>query len=255
MSQSRDRSISAQGIILRRTVWHESSCILDVLTSEHGRIPVMAQGVRRPRKGMEGMFEPLNQCEWQLHKKPESTWYILKDVSLMKAHLFDENVSHSALMQAAAEILMLMLYDESEGAQLYALLVEYLTYVANTPRNGIAVFWRFLLRIALIYGVPFFLHRCAKCQKTCNDFVAYYPQRNGLICANCMHPVLKDMVIPLSEESCHLFSILPSIGNHLSHITISAQSARSVTDILLLHLSEHFQRSIKLKSLELYFLV
>lgn len=255
MSQARHRSISAQGIILRRTVWRDSSYILDVLTPQQGRISVMAQGVRRPKKGMEGMFEPLNQCEWLLHNKPESNWFVLKDVSMIQAHLYQTDVAHSALMQAAAELLMLMMHDEAEGAQLYQLLIEYLHYVATTPRNGIAVFWRFLLRIALIFGVPFFLNRCARCEETRNDFVAYYPQRNGLICSNCMHPVLKDLVIPLSEESGNLFSILPSIGNHLQKLTISAQSARSVTDILLLHLSEHFHRSIKLKSLELYFLV
>lgn len=255
MSQSRDRSISAQGIILRRTVWHESSYILDVLTPTQGRISVMAQGVRRPKKGMEGMFEPLNQCEWQLHNKPESNWFIMRDVSLHAAHLYQADVTHSALMQAAAELLMLMLYDEAEAAQLYKLLTEYLHYVETTERNGIAVFWRFLLRIALIFGVPFFLNRCARCEETRNDFVAYYPQRNGLICCNCMHPVLKDVVIPLSDETCQLFRLLPSIGNHLSEISISRQSARSITDILLLHLSEHFHRSIKLKSLELYFLV
>ncbi|GEM_PF-578082 len=254
MPSHRNRSHTTQGIILMRKPWKESSFILDVLTVDFGRITVLAQGVRRQKKAMEGMFESLNEAEWVLHKSPESEWFILKDITMVTPHLYDVNLPTSALMQAAAELLLKLLYDDIEAVQLYQLLKEYLAYVVKVQRNGIAVLWRFMLRISLIFGFPLFLNRCVKCSKPPQAFGAYYPQLNGLICTSCLHPAHRDVVIPLTPTASDLFIKLPHIGSMLDDITISIPDGRLITDVLLLHLSQHFNRAITLKSLELYFL-
>lgn len=50
------------GFLLHSYPWRETSFVVDVLSRDHGRIPLIAKGARRPRSVMRGLllaFQPL----------------------------------------------------------------------------------------------------------------------------------------------------------------------------------------------------
>lgn len=58
----RTRSVLTPGWLLHRYPWRETSLIAEVITREHGRIGLVARGVRKPRRGASPtleMFAPL----------------------------------------------------------------------------------------------------------------------------------------------------------------------------------------------------
>ncbi|MCX9158287.1 DNA repair protein RecO [Niveibacterium sp. 24ML] len=54
------------GFVLHAYPWRETSFVVDVLSRNHGRVPLIAKGARRPRSAMRGLllaFQPL-ELSW-----------------------------------------------------------------------------------------------------------------------------------------------------------------------------------------------
>ncbi|MDO9576894.1 MAG: DNA repair protein RecO [Candidatus Cloacimonadales bacterium] len=247
----KSRDLNLKGIILKKTPFRETSLILDIFTPDLGSIPVMAKGVRQEKSKTTGLLEILNELDLSLYKNPASDWYIFKSAELLKAHLYETNFRTGILMQGAAEIYKQLLLEYNDYAELYELLQQYLLYIRTIPRNGIAIFWRFLLKLFRLIGIEFSVNLCVECNQE-NNFVAYYPQRHGFICKNCYRPIFENFVIGLNREQADIFANLRQIGKLLDELIISKQTIDQINRIFLMHLSEHFHQKFFLKSVEMY---
>ena len=247
----KSREIILEGIIVRKVHYRETSIILDIFTNKLGIIPVMAKGIRKEKSKSAGLTEILNELELVLYKNPSSDWYIYKSASLTRAHLFEVDFKTGILMQAAAEIYRQLIIPGEDAEKLYELLLKYLQFVLQVKKNGIAIFWRFLLRLFRLIGIEFNSTTCINCGSK-GDFIAYFPQKHGFICKKCFRPVYNDLVFEISGEQAELFTNLNHIGNMLDELQISKSTIQQINKILLLHLAEHFHKSFYLKSIKLY---
>ena len=246
----KQRDLNLQGIILKKTVFRETSLIVDIFTPDYGSISVMAKGVRSEKSKVTGLLEILNELDLSLYKKPDSDWFIFKNADLIKAHLYDLDFQTGVLMQAAAEIYRQLTLEHSDFSGLYELLKQYLDYIGTVPKNGIAIFWRFLLRLFRLIGIEFNVTRCVECGGE-KLFAAYYPRQHGFICHGCYRPMLDDYMIKLNNEETEVFSKLLTIGKLRYELSLSPQTVSQINRIFLVHLSEHFHQKFYLKSLEM----
>ena len=247
----KSRDLNLRGIILKKIPYQETSLILDVFTEKLGTVSVMAKGVRKANSKTTGLLEILNELDLQLYKNPSSEWYIFKNADLIKAHLYETKFQTGVLMQAAAEIYKQLVLEQNESIQLYDILKQYLLYIKEVPKNGIAIFWRFLLKLFRLIGIEYNVKRCIECDLE-NRLAAYYPQRHGFICEECLRPIHGSYIIKLNREQADIFTNLMQIGRMLEDLTISKPTIKQINRIFLLHLSEHFHQKFYLKSLELY---
>lgn len=245
------RDIKVNGIILKKVPFRETSIILEVFTDELGKISVIAKGIRKEKDKNTGLTEILNELELVLYKNPNSELYILKSANLMKAHLFDSNFKCNILMNAAVEIYRQLIIQNEDSGKMYELLSKYLEYIKEIEVNGIAIFWRFLLRVFVLLGIDFNITNCMICHKKQNLF-AYYPHKHGFICNECYKPAFDNFLLKMSNEQSELLSNLNHIGKLLKEIELSKTTISQVNKIFLTHLSEHFHQKFHLKSLELY---
>jgi DNA repair protein RecO (recombination protein O) len=248
---AKSREITLEGIILRKVPFRETSIILDIFTSKLGIIPVMAKGIRKEKSKNTGLTEILNELELVLYKNPSSEWYIFKSAALTRAHLFEVDFKTGVLMQAAAEIYRQLIIPGEDSKRLYELFLKYLQFIPQVKKNGIAIFWRFLLRLFRLMGIEFNSTTCINCGNK-GDFIAYFPQKHGFICKKCFRPMYDDLVFEISGEQAELFYNINHIGNMLDKLQISKSTIQQINKILLLHLSEHFNKPFYLKSIELY---
>lgn len=246
----KNRDIKLSGIIIKKTEYRETSLIIDVFTARFGLIPVMAKGVRSSKSKSIGLLEILNELDLILYKNPVSDWYIFKNAELLRSHLHGVKYETAVLMQAAAEILKQLLLEKSDFEKLYELLQQYLDYIRKVPKNGIAVFWRFLLRLFRLIGIEFNVSSCVECSRK-KIFTAYYPQKQGFLCPECYHPVPESYLIKLTEAEAEIFGNLLQIGNLLEDMRIDNATVARINRIFLIHLSEHFHQKFYLKSLEM----
>ncbi|MBT3169723.1 MAG: DNA repair protein RecO [Candidatus Cloacimonetes bacterium] len=243
------RDIKTKGIILRKIAYRETSVILDVLTPDFGVITVMAKGIRKAKSKSEGLLEILNEVDLLLYKKPNSDWYLYKSATIINANIFGINFDAQILMQAATEIYRQLIIHSEESIEFYELLNDYFGYIKLVKKNGIAIFWRFLLKIYKIYGISLNLQTCVLCGGNLNEISAYYPHKHGFICQKCFRANFP--VIGLANEVTSILAQIYDIGNQLENISISKSAIKQINRIFLLHLSEQFHKKFYLKSIEL----
>ncbi len=58
MTSDHSRAVAEPAFVLHSTPWRETSLIVDLFTAHHGRVPVVAKGVRRPRSALRGLMQP-----------------------------------------------------------------------------------------------------------------------------------------------------------------------------------------------------
>ena len=244
------RDVKTKGIIIKKVDFRETSIILDVLTPEFGVISVIAKGIRKQKSKNTGLLEILNELELNLYKNPNSEWYTYKSSLIINAHMFNINLTISILMQAPVEIIRQIIIPVDDSQAIYNLLKVYLEYIKTIKKNGIAIFWRFLLKLFKIVGITFNITHCVECSKR-KHFVAYFPQKHGFICEDCYLPVYDEQLFKLNSNVSELISKLNNIGNYLEDMLIPKTTIKQINKIFIIHLSEQFHRKIQLKSIEL----
>lgn len=249
MSTSK-REICVKGIILKKQKYSETSLILDVFSEENGLITVIAKGVRKKNSKTIGLLETLNELEFTLYKNPGSEWHIFKDGEIITFYLKDVTFEINVLMQAAAEIYRQLILDLNDYKILYELITQYLEFIRSIPKNGIVIFWRFLLRLFKIIGIELIIKTCIECNKL-EHFYAYYPQKHGFICRNCFRPLHEKNVIRLTQQSAYLLANFMHMGKMLDDLELEKTTIQQMNRIFLLHLSEHFHKRFYLKTVEM----
>ncbi len=244
------RDVKTKGIIIKKVNFRETSIILDVLTPEFGVIPIIAKGIRKQKSKNTGLLEILNELELNLYKNPNSEWYTYKSSQIINTHLFSIDLTTSILMQAPVEIIRQIIIPMDDSKAIYELLETYLEYIKTVKKNGIAIFWRFLLKLFKIVGITFNVTHCAECSNR-KQFVAYFPQKHGFICEDCYRPVYDEQVFKLNSNVSDLILKLNSIGNYLEDMLIPKTTIKQINKIFLIHLSEQFHKKIHLRSIEL----
>lgn len=244
------RDVKTKGIIIKKVNFRETSIILDVLTPEFGIIPIIAKGISKQKSKNIGLLEILNELELNLYKSPNSEWYTYKSSLIINAHMFNIDLTTSILMQAPVEIIRQIIVSIDDSQAIYNLLITYLEYIKTVKKNGIAIFWRFLLKLFKIVGITFNVTHCVECSKR-KQFVAYFPQKHGFICEDCYRPVYDEQVFKLNSNVSDLILKLISIGNYLEDMLIPKTTIKQINKIFLIHLSEQFHKKIHLKSIEL----
>ena len=239
-----------QGIILKKTIYRETSIICNILTPQDGKITLLAKGVRQPKNPNFGLLQILAELEFSTHRKKDSEWHILKTCELQKTYE-NPNFHTTAVLQAGAELFDQMIIPAQETTTYFTLLKNYLSYSQKFDNNSIALFWRLLLRLFELNGITLDLMHCVSCGRETSLFNGYHFQKQGFICSQCENDTFPLMIEKLTTEEQELIKILPSIGNKLNDISISSIAASQITRILMSHLNFHFNDHFNLKSLKL----
>ncbi len=245
----RQRLYVTEGVILFRRPLKESSVMLDVLSQNLGIIPVIAQGIKKENNKNTGLIEPGNQLELTLYKTGESKWWYYRSGSFIRN--FHGDPYANVVIQAAFELIMQMMIEEDDHEIFYSLLLDYLNYVPECNRNVIAIYWRFILAVFRLMGVPLDFSSCAMCEQTGNHLVAYYPRLHGMICGSCYKPAMEGYLIDIDVPTGQLIEKIPIIGNYLDEIEIPANIFRTMNRIVRLHAEENLHKTLRWNALEI----
>lgn len=246
------RDYKTRGVVLRKTPYKETSLILELFTQHLGKIAVIAKGARREKRSESGLLELLNELDLVLQKNPHSTMFILVSADLIRSWYRDIDFNNNLLLQACLEVYRQLETQKEDILVLYDLMIRYFKYIHRQRKNGIAIFWRLLLRILNIYGIDIDVTQCIKCESSENRFAAFYPQKNGFICNKCYLPAYHETTLKIDPQSAEVLASISFIGNLLEDIEISDATVKLINQIFLVHLSEHFHQNFHFKSLEFY---
>lgn len=144
------RSYSDEGVVLTRRNYAEADRILSVYSKTHGRISLIAKGVRKPESRKRGHIEVFNLIKFQSEKG--------KNLDLItEAEIIDnfgeirKSLKKVALAYYFMEVVGRTTHEGESNHELYELVVEYL-YKLKEERELKKLRLDFILKLLITLG-------------------------------------------------------------------------------------------------------
>lgn len=151
-----------RGVVLRETLTKEADKILTLLTEDHGKISVIARGVRRKGCKYAACAQPLVYAEWTLYQKGD--WYYANEGATLQ--LFDglrSDLEAFALGCYFAELTEAVITEEQPAPELLRHLLNGLYALAVLHKPHQLVKPAFELKALSLAGYEPLADGCAYC--------------------------------------------------------------------------------------------
>lgn len=179
-----ERSIRAEGVILRHSDFGEADRLLTIFTREVGKVRAIAKGVRKARSRKAGHVEPFTRTSLQLARGRDLFILTQAEAADVYAALREDLV----LLGYASYVIELLdrsTTDEVENRALYNLLSRTLTRL-NRGDNPNLVTRYYELRLLDYVGFRPQLINCARCETKIQPEDQYFSAlQGGVICPKC----------------------------------------------------------------------
>jgi len=174
-----------EGIVLRRVDYGETDRILTVLTREHGKIGVIARGVRRSQSRLSARTDLFARSRMQL-ARGRGELDVLTQAEPVVAPPPAQDARRAACAAVCAEVTDRVLESAHPDEEVFALVAGALAACADPNRDPrAAVIW-FARRLIDRLGYAPQLSECAGCGQPLRETTAYFSATaGGLLCQRC----------------------------------------------------------------------
>lgn len=176
---------SDEGIVLRRIDYGEADRILTVLTFEHGKIGVIARGVRKSQSRLASRTDLFTRSRMQL-ARGRGELDVLTQAETVAATPLRSDARRAACASLCAELTDRVLESHHADPEIYALVAGALTACADPERDPRAAIVWFARRMVDRLGYAPQLLNCVSCERRLSEDVAWFSAPGGgLLCARC----------------------------------------------------------------------
>lgn len=236
------REIKVEGIILKTTNFKESSLILLALVKGIGKISILAKGAKGQKSRFLGKLNILNCLKMELYKTPSSDIYTLKEVELKKQYLQNESIQKTIYYFCASELLNQL---EALGEHSYFnLFINYLDTVQKGSIKPLYIFIRFCLRLFKTMGIELNTINCGNCFKKLDGKTIYYNTLNGIVCCQKNSETIESKLATIMTNIYQLEKIPKDLK-------VEKKQLQEFIKLVILHLEYHFNKRIKINSIQL----
>ena len=219
------------GFVLREFPYKETSKIIEIFTSEFGRISIIAKGAMSKKSKTLGVTQRFVKANYNLYRSGKE-FYGIRDASLIKSYSKSNKNFDIILYKSAMADLLLRTLDQIQSDIVFKLVDNSFDAFEDAEDNYINIFLAFLLKYISFSGFKPNLSTCGVCGK---KIVAgdYYFSKNesSLICIEDRHKVL-DKIYLSDEEFSYLKLILYTPSKDLSKIKRSEDYDKIATLII-----------------------
>ena len=241
--------VKDQAFLIKSSPYSDSSLILKAFARRHGLVSILAKGIRKKPEAC--LLSPLCVYELSFYEPTESGLSLLAEFSLAEEFDLTADLESWTAAECALELYSQLIIPAEESPAWFALLREYLIYLASLERNAVLIWWRFLLRALRMLGIPFDLGPCCACGSMKNPVTAWEKGSGRLLCPACMDPLSDpDRHEPLSPVSAKVLSLLPVIGDHVHSLVLDRASVARLNSLFATYYQAHFHKALRLRGLE-----
>ena len=180
------RLFTTDAIVLSRFDYGEADRVLSLLTPAHGKIKVIAKGIRRPTSRLGGSLEPLAELRVALVRG--RTFDVVTQVAILHMWLaLRDSLEATATAWYAAELADRSLEERHPAEPLYALIRRTYALLDAGLAPGRAARW-YEMRLADELGQRPEVDRCVECDRLVepDERVRWVPALGGIVCPR--HP-------------------------------------------------------------------
>ncbi len=142
-----------QAIILKSVDYQDSSKILTVLSQKHGKIALIARGVKRPKSKLAGVIEIGNILDVVYYYKPTRSVQSLTEASINSGSLvFRSDFQKAAILYSVLEFSSQLIHENEENSSLFNFLSTFITWLAEVDSVHPSIFPYVQVRCAELLG-------------------------------------------------------------------------------------------------------
>jgi len=181
---SRERLYRTEAVVLRRGDLGEADRILTVYSPDHGKLRLVAKGVRRVRSRKAGHLEPFTRVQLQIARGHDLDVITQAEAADLHATLHHdlERFGYAAYV---VELMDRFTVQEGESRALFRLLVDTLDRLSGTAEPAAVVDF-YQLRLLDLVGYRPELFRCLGCGKEIRPTDQHFSAvAGGVLCPEC----------------------------------------------------------------------
>jgi DNA repair protein RecO (recombination protein O) len=184
------RAYSTEAVVLRSIRLGEADRVLHLYTEAHGRVGVVAKGVRKTMSRFGARLEPLSHVELVLHRG-RGELQTVTAAQLVRSHReAREDYYRFSVGMIGAEAMLRLFSEEEANPRAFTALTRFLDLLDGTPHLadrptldplGLA----FQLKLLWLAGYLPHVSGCAECGAGPETLVGYSTRAGGAVCAGC----------------------------------------------------------------------
>jgi DNA repair protein RecO (recombination protein O) len=198
---------SVQGIVLRSMDYGEGNKIISLLTSEIGKVSVMARGAKKIKSRHAAVTQVFTYGEFVFYKQ-KGQMGTLNHAEIIEPHqALREDLNQSAYSAYLVEMTDRMLADEEGGAYLFEQLKAGLSAIEDHKDMQIVVHL-FEMKMFELAGYLPVTGDCVSCGSE-TELISFSPPMGGVLCIRCRHKDPAGIVV--SEGTLKLLKLFPAL--------------------------------------------
>ncbi len=242
-----------EAIVLKSMKFGDSSRIATLYAKDHGKIKVIAKGIRRPKSRLAGALQTFSHLQIVFYKKGTTEIYLLSQADVMDSHQsLYKDLNRYVYASAVLELLDRLITGEEPNPRLFELTLSVLSFLEACRQSSVEeAFCSYAVRLTDLLGYKPKFDRCVSCNRRLDGkFVLFSTEKGGVVCKRCASA--DQAYIRLSRDSAGSALKLQSVKTEgLNTYNIPKRHLREILQVILSLLEYHTERGKDLKSLEL----
>ena len=236
-------SFADEGLVLRRRTFGDADRILVVLTREHGKLSVLARGVRRAKARNGAGLDLLARSQMMLI--PGRNLAVLAQARQLGGSPAPNDLVRLACAGVLAELVDATLEDGHPDARVYDILAEAAARLASPARDPRLDLALAAFSLAAVGGYLPDLNRCVGCGEALQDRVGMFvPNLGGVVQGGCASG--PDLAVPCAAVTLRVLRRMAAADEAtVVRLRWTADLRDQVETILVAHLEHHLDRPLK----------
>lgn len=209
---------TADGLVVKTFDTGNSDRIIELLTTDRGRISVMVKGARSKNSNSKSVTELFAYGNYEIYKKTDRLW--LKSGSLNHS-FFDitRSLEKTYLAVYLCELACELTYEGEDCSEMLSLLLNALYLLKEDTKSEALIKAVFEMKAMMLSGYEPNMKYCSRCKKP-QDGLFYLDAVEGvLICPDCLNRYEAD------KQAEHQMNGSTGQGNTLFRVPISVSDA------------------------------
>jgi len=145
---------TSKAIILRCIDYQNSSKIITAFSQTHGKISLIAKGVKKPKSKLAGVIEVGNILEVTYYYKASRNIQTLSDASIIYQSLnFRKDFEKASILYSSLELLAQLVHENEENDMTFAFAHNFIKWLGESQKIQASIFAYVQLRLAQIAGI------------------------------------------------------------------------------------------------------
>jgi DNA repair protein RecO (recombination protein O) len=240
-----------KGVVLKRRNYRETSKLISIFSENHGKINLIAKGVRTPKSKLSAVLEPMNFIEFVYYKKVTRDLQFLSSADIIND--FQRIKSDFGKIQTAFALLELtniFVHEDESNQSLFQKLIESLIALNNLSLQSKIFLVYYIVHLMDLGGYPIVHSICPSCNKNLlqKENQKYFSKHFGLICASCSKSNRDSVTLNFHQNELIVKCKMGEISE-LDKIVINELNLNETLRILEVYLSQHVNEFKGFKSL------